>query len=125
MRTVPWKARLLTVAVIVSNVGGNLLLSAGMKSAPDFIQAVLSPFVFAGVALLIFWLVSRMTLMSWADLSYVIPVTAAGYVLSTACAALLLHEHVSAMRWLATLLIVAGTIVAGTTPHKTTPEPRP
>jgi uncharacterized membrane protein len=123
MSAIPWKARLLTVIVILTNVAGNLLLSMGMKSASGLAQAILSPLVFTGVALLILWTITRVTLLSWADLSYVLPVTAIGYVLSAATGAFILHEYVSPTRWMATLLIVAGTMLAGTTPHKTTAEP--
>jgi uncharacterized membrane protein len=120
---VPPKARALTVVVILSNVAGNLFLSVRMKSDPGFVQALLSPFVFLGVALLILWMISRVTLMSWADLSYVLPVTAIGYVLSTVAAAAFLQEQVTGKRWAATMLIVAGTVLAGLTAPKTT-EPR-
>ena len=47
-----------------------------------YIQALFDPWVAVGVALLILWLLSRMTLLSWADLSYVLPVTSIGYVLT-------------------------------------------
>lgn len=124
MPAVPLKARLLTVVVILSNVAGNLLLSLGMKSAPGFLEAVVSPFVLFGVGLLICWMLTRITLLSWADLSYLLPVTSIGYVLSAASGAIFLHENVSPARWLATGLIVAGTALASGTPHKTTGEPR-
>ena len=35
-----------------------------------------------GVALLIVWTLTHMALLSWADLSYVMPVTAIGYVVT-------------------------------------------
>ena len=69
------RAWLLTAFVVVSNVAGNLLLSMGMKGAN-------AAFAVIGVALLILWTLSRMTLMSWADLSYILPVTAVGYILT-------------------------------------------
>jgi uncharacterized membrane protein len=108
----PTKARLLTVFVIVSNVAGNLFLSLGMKGSGLFFLAL-------GAALLTAWMVARTTLLSWADLSYVLPVTSIGYVLSAVAGVVFLGEHVSATRWLATLLIVAGTALAGSTAYKT------
>ena len=45
--------------------------------------------------LLILWLLSRMTLLSWADLSYVLPVTSIGYVLVALAGELFLHEAIS------------------------------
>ena len=47
----------------------------------DYITVLFRPYVALGVALLIVWMLSRMALLSWADLSYVVPVTAIGYVL--------------------------------------------
>ena len=109
------KARLLTLVVILSNVAGNLFLSLGLKSD----AGVLSPFVIGGVALLILWTLARMTLMSWADLSYILPVTAIGYVLSAIAAKFFLAEQISLMRWSGTLLIVAGIVLVGRTEAET------
>ena len=109
------KARLLTFIVILSNVAGNLFLSLGLKSS----AGVLSPLVALGVSLLILWTVSRMTLMSWADLSYILPVTAIGYVLSALAGKIFLAEHISLLRWSGTLLIVAGIALVGRTQAET------
>ena len=109
------KARLLTLVVILSNVAGNLLLSLGLKSP----AGAFSPLVILGVSLLILWTLSRMTLMSWADLSYILPITAIGYVLSAVAAKVFLAEHISALRWSGTLLIVAGIILVGRTQAET------
>jgi drug/metabolite transporter (DMT)-like permease len=125
------KTRLLTAIVIVSNVGGNFCLSLGLKRAAlslalfpvGYIEALFHPWVAAGVTLLILWLLSRMALLSWADLSYVLPVTAVGYVLTAALGKFFLLEQVSWQRWAGTLLIVVGVIVVGATPLRTTREP--
>jgi uncharacterized membrane protein len=101
----------LLATVIVSNVAGNLLLSIGVKH--DAIA-----FLIAGVAVLIFWTLSRMTLLSRADLSYVLPVTAIGYVLNVLAGRIVLAEQVSTARWAGTMLIVAGSaLVSRTTPR--------
>ena len=115
MRAFPLRAQLLTVLVVVTNVAGNAFLSAGVKSSTWLPIAI-------GVALLALWTVSRTTLMGWADLSFVLPVTAVGYVLTTGVGAWYLDEHVTPARWAATGLIVVGTVLAGTTRPKTTPE---
>ncbi len=71
-----------------------------------------------GISLLILWLLSRMALLSWADLSYVLPVTSLGYVASTLIGRFLLDEQVTPLRWAGTLLIVAGTVLVGAgSPH--------
>lgn len=122
------KTRALTPIVILLNVFGNFFLSMGLKhdtsalgaSPLDYLRVLLNPWVTGGVCLLILWLFSRMTLLSWADLSYVLPVTAVGYVLTAIVGWAFLGEHISAGRWAGTLLIVAGTALVGSTAVRTT-----
>jgi len=102
---------LLLVIVVVCNVLGNLALSWGMKRVPAQagpIEWLIQPAVVGGIALLIVWTLSRLALLKLADLSFVLPVTAIGYVLNAALGASLLGEHVSLQRWAGTILIVAG-----------------
>lgn len=47
-------------------------------------------------------------LMKHGDVSFVWPLTALGFVLTTLAAKYLLHEQVSALRWFGVALIVAG-----------------
>jgi uncharacterized membrane protein len=119
MTRVPAKAQVLTAIVVVSNVLGNLLLSAGLKAATTFASAIFSPLVVMGVALLIVWMLSRMALMSWADLSYVLPVTSFGYILTALAGKFVLAEQISGSRWWGTILIFAGMVVVSGTPIRT------
>ena len=79
----------------------------------SYLQAIFSPWVALGIALLILWMLSRMALLSWADLSYVLPVTALGYVANALLGKWFLSENITAERWMGTLLIVAGTSLVG------------
>ncbi|MCC6265365.1 MAG: hypothetical protein IT169_17465 [Bryobacterales bacterium] len=123
-----WKTALFAALVIFANVAGNAFLSWGMKRAhvdaasaiPAFLAPFLVPSVWLGIALLIVWMLSRMTLLSWADLSFVVPVTSLGYVLNVAAGAFLLGEAVDGKRWLGAMLIVAGSVVTGLTIHDQT-----
>ena len=65
----------------------------------DYIPAIFTPWVALGISLLIVWLLSRMALLSWADLSYVLPVTSLGYVASALLGALLPEraDHAAAL----------------------------
>ena len=116
-----WKTRFFAAGVICSNAFGNLSLTWGMKhgagevtlSPFSFIQAMFSPWVAVGIVLLILWLLTRMTLLSWADLTYVLPVTSLGYVASALLGKFFLQEQISPGRWAGTLLIVAGTVLVG------------
>lgn len=127
------KTRVLTVITILANVLGNFLMSWGLKqrgaalggSALEYLRVMADPWVAGGISLLILWLLSRMALLSWADLSYVLPITSIGYVLTALLSRAFLGEQVSGPRWAGTLLIVAGTALVGSTSVRTTePEAR-
>ena len=47
-------------------------------------------------------------LMSRGDVSFIWPLTALSFVLTTLAAKLFLHEHVSGLRWCGVLLIILG-----------------
>jgi uncharacterized membrane protein len=72
--------------------------------------------------MLILALLVRMALLSVADLSFVLPMTAVGYVIAAVFGKLFLHEEVSVQRWLGVLLIFAGAALVGSTSQKTTEE---
>jgi len=85
----------------------------------SFLRVMLDPAVATGILLLILWLLSRMTLLSWADLSFVLPLTSLGYVLAAVFGKVFLNETVTAAHWLGTGLIFVGTTVVGTTDSRT------
>jgi drug/metabolite transporter (DMT)-like permease len=109
---------------------GNLALAWGTKRFPQtlsihpepYLLAMLDPFAALGIAMLIFSLFARMALFSVADLSFVLPVTAVGYVLAALLGKFFLAEPVSPGRWLGTALIFAGAALVGSTPRNTTVE---
>lgn len=123
------KTYLVTAIVVIANVLGNFLMSWGLHhshhtlggSALEYLLVLFNPWVAAGVALLILWLLSRMTLLSWADLSYVLPMTSVGYVLTAVVGWAVLGEHISATRWAGTLLIMSGSALVSSTAVRTTP----
>ncbi|HYL39377.1 MAG TPA: hypothetical protein VEV17_25890 [Bryobacteraceae bacterium] len=124
------RVKLLTIFVVLTNVLGNFSLSWGMKhqattlglSPLPYIRLIFSPWVLLGTTLLIFWLLSRMTLLGWADLSYVLPVTSIGYVLNALLGRIFLGEAISWQRWMGTVLIVIGIALVGLTLANTTAE---
>ena len=113
---------LILLNVVIFGALGDALLSRGMKdlgaisldNLPRILLAVLHPWVALGVLLLIVFFASYMTALSWADLTYVLPATSIGYVLLAFIAKFVLHEHVTATRWIGIVLIAAGVgFVAG------------
>jgi len=116
------KVQVFTVLTIVSNVAGNSALTKGMHQLGDpgntplaLIEALFHPWVAIGVALLIVWTLSHMALLSWADLSYVMPVTAFSYVVTAFAARFVLSEAISPARWAGIALITAGVTIVGRT----------
>lgn len=116
----------LALVVVALNSFGNLSLAWGLKRLPEvganplhYIRAMLDPFVAAGIAMLILWLLMRMALMSWADLTFAVPITALAYVMGTVLGKVFLHEIVTAAQWSGTVFIFAGTALVGTTAQST------
>lgn len=109
---------------------GNLSLAWGMKHSPGppsanplhYLLAMLDPAVALGVGLLILSVLARMALLSMADLTFVLPVTAIGYVLAAFLGKTFLHEVVTPQRWAGTVLIVIGAALVGSTSESTTGE---
>ena len=114
------KSLIFAAVVILTNAIGNFCIAWGMKhlasepaSVLDFLRVLFTPWVASGIALLICWLLSRMMFLSFADLSYMLPITAFGYVVNALFGLAFLGEQISARRWGGTLLIVAGTLLVG------------
>jgi drug/metabolite transporter (DMT)-like permease len=106
---------------------GNLSLAWGTKRLPEtlaadpmvYLRSMLDPGVAVGIVMLIVAMLVRLALLSVADLSFILPLTAVGYVLAAALGHFFLHEPVSPQRWLAVALIFAGAALVGSTPQAT------
>ena len=109
---------------------GNLSLAWGMQHLSGdasanplfYLRAMLNPFVLMGVVALIVALLVRMVLLSISDLSFVLPVTAVGYVIAAFLGKTVLHETVTSTRWVGTVLIVIGAALTSSTIHTATRE---
>jgi drug/metabolite transporter (DMT)-like permease len=113
---------LILAGVTVFAAIGDSMLSHGMQQTgaislqhlPLLIASLVNPWVAVGVLLLLGFFTSYMIALSWADLTYAMPATAAGYVLLALIARFVLHEHVSPLRWLGIAMITGGVgFVAG------------
>ncbi len=107
---------------------GNLSLAWGTKHFPEtlaanplsYLRAMVSPLVTVGIAMLILAMLLRMAILGVADLSFVLPLTAVGYVFAALLGKFILHEDVTPERWVGTALIFLGVALVGTTPQNTT-----
>jgi drug/metabolite transporter (DMT)-like permease len=95
---------------------GDSCLSRGMTTMPAIalahpaalIAAVFTPWIAAGIALLIGFFASYLTALSWADLTFVLPATAFGNVIVAFLSRFWLHEAISIERWAGIVLITLG-----------------
>jgi uncharacterized membrane protein len=75
--------------------------------------------VLVGVLLLLVFFTAHAIVLSWADLSYVLLVTAIGYVLVAVLSRQFLGESISTLRWAGTIVITVGVLLVGSTPVST------
>jgi drug/metabolite transporter (DMT)-like permease len=102
--------------VSISAPLGDTCLSRGMTHLPaislahpaSLITAVFTPWIAAGIALLIGFFASYLTALSWADLTFVLPATAFGNVIVALLSKFWLHEPISLERWTGIVLITIG-----------------
>ena len=64
-----------------------------------------------GTALLVIWMVAQLSMLTWADLTYVLPVTAAVYVVTALLSRFFLDEHVSSIRWAGVVVISCAVLL--------------
>lgn len=124
----------MVLAMVVCAVTGDLLLKRGMSEAGavqftgsglahGLVTMMTSAMIWLGILFLLGFMASQMTVMSWADYSYVMPAGAFGYAVLTFLAMLFLHESVSPKRWAGVLLICVGVLLVGQTKPSTTSSP--
>ena len=121
---------LVLAAIVLFGSCGDACLSYAMRRAgpvsvtdiPHLVGSLLTPWVALGTVLLIGFFASYLSALSWADLTYVLPATSLGYVVLALLAQFLLHENVSATRWVGILLISGGVMVVTRGPALTTQE---
>ena len=111
---------------VLTQVSGNLLLSKGMKevAAASFdhsswfstpLHAAVNPSVWLGTAILLAFFLLNSALLSWADLSFVLPATSVAYVINVAMGHYVLHESVSPLRWVGSVVICLGVVLVSRT----------
>ena len=108
----------LTLKRGMTEIGSVELTAAGLARALPL--TVTSWKIWVGIAFLVGFMASYMTVLSWADYSYVMPIGAFGYALLTLFAVVFLHEQVSVQRWLGVIVVCIGVLLVGQTRPSTT-----
>jgi uncharacterized membrane protein len=122
------KTAVVLITAIVAQAFGDVCLTKGMKAIVSLeeggvgvsdkfsqishimLQAIQSPMVWVGTMLLIVFFALFSAALSWADLSFVLPATAFGYVLNVAAGSYFLGESVSNRRWAGAAIITLGVL---------------
>ncbi len=109
--------------VVLSGTGGDIAMTHGMKRmgevkdfSPRAILGVLGRalrlgWFWLGIALMALAFFSLLALLTWADVSFVVPATALNYVVGGLGAKILLGERLGRMRWAGILLVTLGVAV--------------
>jgi uncharacterized membrane protein len=128
------KTLIILFIAICSQSLGDVFLTKGMKSVGEVntlelvelfsigVQVFTTPQIWLGIFLLSIFFGLYLAALSWADLSFVLPVTAFGYVMNAVMSWQLLGEQVSPVRWLGTLIICLGVAVVSRTEQRTTKD---
>jgi uncharacterized membrane protein len=109
----------LAVAIILVSIG-DMLLAHGMKKigavsscspAALFqvgLQVFTNPSIIVGIIFLAGFFFLWLAVLSWCDLSFVLPLTALSYVLTAFLSIYFLGETITPLRWAGTILICIG-----------------
>ncbi len=119
----------LVLVLIAGTLGGtgHVLLSKGMKTVGDLTEApagllggmvaraVTNPWLLLGVVLQASFFFMYLTLLSRADVSKILPMTAFDYVVVAFLASWLLDEPITAARWVGIGFVVTGVALVSRT----------
>ncbi len=111
----PERYLILLCVMLTASVGDTMLAHGMSQVGPVTFQhlgillvALKNLWVVSGILCLLGFFASYLTALSWADLTFVLPSTAFGYVVVALLARFWQHEHISPARWLGIGLIVCG-----------------
>lgn len=114
------RSALFIAVVVLAGTGGELALTHTMKQVGEVRQfdlrnllrvlgrAFRLGWMWFGIGLMTVAFFSLLALLSWADVSLVVPATALSYLVGTLGAKFLLGEQVNGVRWAGVLLVCGG-----------------
>ena len=106
--------------VVLGGTAGDIAVSHAMKQVGDvypftpvvilrvLARAFRTGWIWIGICLMAVAFFSLLALLSWADVSVVVPATALSYVTGAVGAKFLLHEEVAPVRWAGVVLVCLG-----------------
>ena len=112
-------AMMLSIIILASSLG-DVFIAKGMKRVGEIStlrlrelasigkSMVRNAAFLLGILCLTIGFGAFLAVLSWADLSFVVPATSLSFVVSTLGAKWLLKERINRLRWLGTLLVCVG-----------------
>ena len=121
MGTDKWRVIWVMLIAVVAVTVGETLLSKGMKQSNSLtggawaqtVGIVGNKYFIAGILLMMLYFGMYMLALRWADLSFVLPITALSYLLGALLAKYYLGEKVTLVRWIGAIIITVGVVVVG------------
>ena len=117
------KTLAIMLMAVTAGTVGDLLLAKGMKEMGDIsamnlrgilnvaMQALTTPKLIIGTAMLAVFFFLWLAVLSWEDLSVALPMQALNYVLVAFLSQYFLGEVVSPLRWTGTVLVCIGVML--------------
>jgi len=114
---------LILTVLVVSGTGGELCVSHAMKTigeVHDFRPLAVVQFLFRalrvgwmwlGVAMMAMAFFSLLALLSFENVSFVVPVTALSYAAGALGASIFLRERINAQRWVGVAIVCVGVSI--------------
>lgn len=118
-----FKTLVIMILAVTAGTVGDILLAKGMKEMGDIsamnlrgilnvaFQALTTPKLIIGTAMLAIFFFLWLAVLSWEDLSVALPMQALNYVLVALLAQFYLGEHVSPLRWSGIALVCVGVML--------------
>lgn len=118
-----FKTLIIMLMAVTAGTVGDILLAKGMKEMGDIsamglrgilntaVQALTTPKLIIGTAMLAIFFFLWLAVLSWEDLSVALPMQALNYVLVAFLSQYFLHETVTPLRWAGTVLVCIGVVL--------------
>ena len=108
----------------ITQIGDIQKINAG-EIARIIKSGITNPSILVGVFFEALFFVCLLVLMSKSDISFLWPLTALSFVMTTFAALMFLGEQVSAIRWVGVIFIVIGAGLISYSEHSKTAPPKP
>lgn len=118
-----FRTALFIVIIVLCGEGGDISLSFAMKKIGEVTsftprnllrtlgRAFKIGWMWLGIGLMAIGFFSLLALLSWANVSLVVPATASSYIVGAMGAQFLLGEHIDKMRWLGVVVVCLGVVL--------------